>query len=78
MREDLISKLTLTLYGKETYKKAQENLITVKDPVEKAYCFYIATMQSVDAVGSMNLKQSWSYSKKVARRGMAQAVSRWL
>lgn len=78
LRENLIEMLTLTLYGKETYKKAQNNLATVENPVEKAYYFYIATMQSVDAVGSMNLKQSWSYSKKLTRRGMAQAVSRWL
>ncbi len=76
--EDLVSRLTLTLYGKETYKDAQNNLSKVTGSVDKAYYFYIATMQSIDSAGSMNHKSGWSYSKKDSRRGMAQAVSRWL
>lgn len=80
LRDQLIEKLTLTLYSYEIYKKAQENISSSKDLVEKALNFYIATMQSRNSVGAMKINQSWrcSTTKNGTRRGMAQAVSSWL
>lgn len=43
------------------------------DEFEKARKFYIKTMQSFSGVG-----QSWSYSKNKSRRGISQAVSKFL
>ena len=78
--EDLIKRLQLTPYCQQEYINCTMKWVHQTDPVERARGFYVATMQSFDALGSMNPNIKWRRSKnpKICRRGMAQNVSAWL
>ena len=73
-REELIRKIQLTPYSREEYLNCKDSWITEKDEIEKVRKFYTSIMQSINSIG----KSGWSYSKSNSRRGMSQAVSRWL
>ncbi|WP_270159990.1 DNA adenine methylase [Clostridium estertheticum] len=78
--EDLIRRLQLTPYCQQEYIYCRNEWKNQTDPVEKARCFYVATLQSYNALGSMNAKKTWRRSKNPndCRRGMSQNVSAWL
>ena len=73
-KNKLISQIQLTPYSREEFYSCrdtyQEDDI---DDIEKARRFYIKTMQSFSSIG-----KSWSYSKNKSRRGISQAVSKYL
>lgn len=70
-REELITQIQLTPYSREEFDKSKDWMYE-KDEVERVRKFYVRTMQSVGSNGG------WSYTKSNSRRGMSQAVSRWL
>lgn len=69
-----------TLYSKYLYENASEkvrlSICSDKIDLKRAVNFYIATMQSVNAIGSIK-KSGFKSSRKIVRRGMGQAVSSW-
>lgn len=71
LREKLISAIQLTPYSREEFGNSK-NWIHETDELEKIRKFYVRTMQAVGANGG------WCYAKSKSRRGMSQAVSRWL
>lgn len=75
---EFIKQLTLTTYNESIYKRSIEKLETTTDKIDRAICFYVRTMQSRNSTGALKDNETWSYSKKGSRRGMAQAVSRYL
>ena len=72
-RDKLISKIQLTPYSRKEFYECRDNWSEQIDDLEKARMFYVKTMQSFSGVG-----QSWSYSKNKSRRGISQAVSKFL
>lgn len=72
-RDKLIAKIQLTPYSRREFCECRDNWSNQKSEVEKARMFYIKTMQSFSGVGT-----SWSYSKNKSRRGISQAVSKFL
>lgn len=72
-KDKLISAIQLTPYSRQEFYECRDNYEEQVDDIEKARRFYIKTMQSFSSVG-----QSWSYSKNTSRRGMSQAVSKFL
>lgn len=72
-RDELISKIQLTPYSRQEFLECRDKKTECIDDVEKARIFYIKTMQSFSSIGT-----SWSYSKNKSRRGMSQAVSKFL
>lgn len=69
--QEFIRKLTLTPYSREEFNNSKTWFEEI-DEIEKARKFYVRTMQSVASNGG------WCYAKSKSRRGMSQAVSRWL
>lgn len=78
--ENLIRKLQLTPYCQQEYMYCTKEWENQEDAVEKARCFYVATIQSYDALGSMMPNKTWRRSKNPdnCRHGMSQNVSAWL
>ena len=72
-RDKLIAKIQLTPYSRREFYECRDNWSNQKGEIEKARMFYIKTMQSFSGVGT-----SWSYSKNKSRRGISQAVSKFL
>lgn len=72
-RDNLIANIQLTPYSRNEFYDCRDNWNKQNDEFEKARMFYIKTMQSFSGVG-----QSWSYSKNKSRRGISQAVSKFL
>lgn len=72
-KDRLISAIQLTPYSRQEFYECRDNYDEQVDDIEKARRFYIKTMQSFSSIG-----QSWSYSKNTSRRGMSQAVSKFL
>lgn len=71
LKDKLIKDIQLTPYSRQEFEEAKD-LISETDIYEKVRKFYIRTMQAVGGNGG------WSYAKSKSRRGMSQAVSRWL
>lgn len=72
-RDELIAKIQLTPYSRQEFLRCSNNTLSNMDDIERARVFYIKTMQSFSSIG-----KSWSYSKNKSRRGMSQAVSKFL
>jgi len=72
-KDKLISEIQLTPYSRQEFYECRDTYNDKIDDIEKARRFYIKTMQSFSSIG-----QSWSYSKNTSRRGMSQAVSKYL
>lgn len=72
-RDKLIAKIQLTPYSRREFYECRDNWSKQESEIEKARMFYIKTMQSFSGVGT-----SWSYSKNKSRRGISQAVSKFL
>lgn len=72
-RDSLISLIQLTPYDRKEFYECRDEWESQVEDLEKARMFYIKTMQSFSGVG-----QSWSYSKNKSRRGISQAVSKFL
>lgn len=72
-RERLLFAIQMTPYSRQEFYISRDEWENQVDEIEKARMFYIKTMQSFSGVG-----QSWSYSKNKSRRGMSQAVSKFL
>lgn len=72
-KDKLISAIQLTPFSRQEFYECKEMWETQTDEIEKARMFYVKTMQSFSGVGT-----SWSYSKSTSRRGISQAVSKWL
>lgn len=70
--QKLINKIQMTPYSRQEFLECKATWEKEEDEIEKARKFYVVTMQSVSTNGG------WSYSKNKSRRGMSQAVSRWL
>ena len=70
-REKLITQIQLTPYSREEFNSSK-NWMYEKNELEKVRKFYVRTMQAVGCNGG------WCYTKSSSRRGMSQAVSRWL
>lgn len=87
LRNKFQEKITLTLYSEIAFNEAQKRFLEQKALREKLeqpnidvdgiVDFYIATMQSREATGALDVKQTWRCKGK-NRRGMAMAVSSWL
>lgn len=75
---EFIKQLTLTPYSEKYYKESKEKLKYETNKVERALFFYVLTMQSRNATGAQKDNETWSVSRNKSRRGMAQAVSRYL
>jgi DNA adenine methylase len=73
-RDKLIRQITLTPYSREEFMSCKKTWKTETNVIEKVRKFYTAIMQSVGGTGS----GGWCYAKSKSRRGMSQAVSRWL
>lgn len=73
-RNRLIEKIQLTPYSRQEFMECRNSWRNEKDEIEKVRKFYTAIMQSVGGTGS----GGWCYAKSKSRRGMSQAVSRWL
>lgn len=73
-REILISKIQLTPYSRQEFMECKKTWQSENDEIEKIRKFYTAIMQSVGGTGT----GGWCYAKSKSRRGMSQAVSRWL
>lgn len=69
--QELIKQLQLTPYSREELN-ASKTWYEETNELERVRKFYVRTMQSVSNNGG------WCYSKSNSRRGMCQAVSRWL
>ena len=74
--DHLITKLQLTPYSQQEYKKAWN--LSEADPVERARNFYIRVMQSFGSCGVQKEYNSWSFSVNSTRSQMASHVSKWL
>lgn len=72
-KDKLLTAIQLTPYSRQEFYECRDNWESQNDEIEKARMFYIKTMQSFSGVG-----KSWSYSKNTSRRGMSQAVSKFL
>jgi len=72
-KDRLISAIQLTPYSRQEFYECRDTYDDPTDNIEKARKFYIKTMQSFSSIG-----KSWSYSKNTSRRGMSQAVSKYL
>lgn len=72
--EKLIRQIQLTPYSREEFIECKKTWRDETDEIEKVRKFYTAIMQSVGATGD----GGWSYVKSNSRRGMSQAVSKWL
>ncbi len=72
-RDKLIANIQLTPYSRKEFYNCRDEWSKQDDEFEKARMFYVKTMQSFSGVG-----QSWSYSKNKSRRGISQAVSKFL
>lgn len=73
-KDKLISAIQLTPYSREEFYNCRDTYKESNiDDIEKARRFYIRTMQSFSSIGT-----AWSYSKNKSRRGMSQAVSKYL
>jgi DNA adenine methylase len=70
--EELIRQIQLTPYSRKEFMNSKYSWIDEEDELEKVRKFYASTMQAVGANGG------WCYAKSKSRRGMSQAVSRWL
>lgn len=70
-KDKLITQIQLTPYSREEFNNSKDWMYE-KDEMEKVRKFYVRTMQAVGANGG------WCYAKSKSRRGMSQAVSRWL
>lgn len=85
LRNKLEEKLTLTPYSEIEYIESRDKLGEKKElngeksilDIDEVVSFYIATMQSREANGAINSKQTWKCKGK-NRRGMSMAVSSWL
>lgn len=71
MRDKLLTQIQLTPYSREEFNNSKDWMYE-EDEIEKVRKFYVRTMQSVGGIGG------WSRAKTNSRRGMSQAVSRWL
>ena len=71
--EELIRGITLTPYSRSQFYENRDSWQTETDEIEKVRQFYCSIMQSIGCIGSQ-----WSFSIGISRRGMSQAVSRWL
>lgn len=71
LREVLIKDIQLTPYSRQEFEESKD-WVNETDEFEKVRKFYVRTMQAVGGNGG------WSYAKSQSRRGMSQAVSRWL
>lgn len=69
----LIKKIQLTPYSRKEFLYCRDNWENEIDEIEKIRMWYVSAMQSF----STNFS-TWSHSKSVSRRGMSQAVSKWL
>jgi DNA adenine methylase len=74
--EQLIRALELTPYSKEEYNSAWD--IESMDPVERARCFFVRSMQSYGASGAQASYNGWSFTKSDYRNGVSQSVARYL
>lgn len=74
LRDKLITKISLTPYSREEFMDSKKTWKDETDEIEKVRKFYTAIMQSVGGTGT----GGWCYAKSKSRRGMSQAVSRWL
>lgn len=87
LRNKFQEKITLTLYSEIEFNESKKRFLEQKSlreeleqsniDVDEIVDFYIATMQSREATGAMDIKQTWRCKGK-NRRGMAMAVSSWL
>ncbi|MCE9674431.1 DNA adenine methylase [Paraclostridium bifermentans] len=76
--ETLIKSIQLTPYSEQEYIKCRDNWQFEEDSIEKARMFYVATMQSRNAIGAMGFKKThWRRSTNKIRNGMLQSVSSW-
>lgn len=66
--------VTLTPYSREEWKYCRQTWNGCELAVERAYRWYVVVRQSF----SGNFGGSWSYTKSISRRHMAQVVSGWL
>jgi len=73
-RDELIRKISLTPYSREEFMECKKTWQYEENQIEMVRKFYTAIMQSVGGTGS----GGWCYAKSKSRRGMSQAVSRWL
>lgn len=73
-RDKLIEQIQLTPYSRDEFMDCKKTWKTEVDEIEKVRKFYTSIMQSVGATG----EGGWCYAKSNSRRGMSQAVSRWL
>lgn len=72
-KNKLVSAIQLSPFSRNEFYECRDNWENQTDEIEKARMFYVKTMQSFSGVG-----KSWSYSKNTSRRGMSQAVSKFL
>lgn len=72
----LIKSLELTPYSKEEYNASWGSVS--EDPIERARCFFIRSMQSFGSTGAQASYQGWSYTKNDFRNGVSQSVARYL
>ena len=66
--------VTLTPYSREEFDFCRQHWEECDDPFERAYQWYIVARQSF----SGKFGGSWSHTKSISRRHMAQCVSGWL
>jgi DNA adenine methylase len=71
LRDNLIGNIQLTPYSRQEFDESKD-WMNEDNEFEKVRKFYVRTMQAVGGNGG------WSYTKSKSRRGMSQAVSRWL
>lgn len=74
--DKLIRLLQLTPYSRQDYEEL--SLKPAKDSTERARRFFVRTMQSFGAYGSLKTYNSWSYAVSQSARGVAASTGRWL
>lgn len=66
--------ITLTPYSREEFDFCRQYWEECDDPIQRAYQWYVVARQSFSGY----FGGSWSHTKTISRRNMAQCVSGWL
>ena len=72
----LLKKLWLTPYSREEFTYCKENFATCKDPVERAYMWYVVQVMSFGGGGRKN--PSFGFVVKSITRGMPRSCASYL
>lgn len=67
-------KIILTPYSREEFNYCKNSWMSIEDPVERAYRWFVVARMSFGGMFS----KSWGFSLTASIRGMSESVSKWL